>query len=193
MCKSMLIVGVGGQGTLLTSRILGRLAMDAGYDVKMSEVHGMAQRGGSVVTHVRYGDKVYSPLIEPGQADFILSFEKLEALRWAHYLKPGGVILVNDQEIDPMSVVSGQARYPEDLWERLNSRDASVVRVAGLDIARELGDLRVINLVLLGALSLYLPEFTQESWENAIQATVPPRTVQINLQAFAGGRESGTH
>jgi len=193
MCKSILIVGVGGQGTLLTSRILGRLAMDAGYDVKMSEVHGMAQRGGSVVTHVRYGDKVYSPLIEPGQADFILSFEKLEALRWAHYLKPGGVILVNDQEIDPMSVVSGQAQYPEDLWERLNSRDASVVRVAGLDIARELGDLRVTNIVPLGALSRYLPEFTQESWENAIQATVPPRTVQINLQAFAGGRESGTH
>ena len=188
MNKSILIVGVGGQGTLLTSRVLGRLGMDAGYDVKMSEVHGMAQRGGSVVTHVRYGEKVYSPLIEAGGADVILSFEKLEALRWAHYLKPGGVILVNDQEIDPMPVITGEAQYPEDIWEALENRDAEIVCVAGLDTARELGNIRVTNTVLLGALSRFL-EFTQEAWENAIECTVPAHTAKINIDAFHKGRE----
>lgn len=189
MDKSILIVGVGGQGTLLTSRVLGRLAMDAGYDVKMSEVHGMAQRGGSVVTHVRYGEKVYSPLIEDGGADVILSFEKLEALRWAHYLKPGGVILINDQEIDPMPVITGAAQYPEDIWESLENRDAEIVPVAGLSTAQCLGNIKVTNTVLLGAMSRYLTEFTQEAWENAIDYTVPPHTVKINIDAFRKGRE----
>ena len=188
MNKSILIVGVGGQGTLLTSRVLGRLAMDAGYDVKMSEVHGMAQRGGSVVTHVRYAEKVYSPLIEDGGADVILSFEKLEALRWAHYLKPGGVILVNDQEIDPMPVITGAVEYPGDIWESLENRAARIVPVAGLSTAQSLGNIKVMNTVLLGALSRYL-EFTQEAWENAIECTVPPHTAKINNDAFRKGRE----
>ena len=191
MRKSILIVGVGGQGTLLTSRVLGRLSMDAGYDVKMSEVHGMAQRGGSVVTHVRYADKVYSPLIEAGGADIILSFEKLEALRWAHFLKQGGVILVNDQEIDPMPVITGQAEYPDDIWESLENRNAEIVGVQGLSIARELGNIRVTNTVLLGALSRYLTEFTQEAWERAIECTVPPHTAKINIDAFRKGYELG--
>jgi len=189
MRKSILIVGVGGQGTLLTSRVLGRLAMDAGYDVKMSEVHGMAQRGGSVVTHVRYGEHVYSPLIEGGGADVVLSFEKLEALRWAHYLKPGGVILVNDQEIDPMPVITGEVAYPGDLWESLENRDAEIVPVAGLSTAQSLGNIKVTNTVLLGALSRCLSEFTQEAWENAIKCTVPPHTAKINIEAFRQGRE----
>ena len=188
MHKSILIVGVGGQGTLLTSRVLGRLAMDAGYDVKMSEVHGMAQRGGSVVTHVRYAEKVYSPLIEDGGADVILSFEKLEALRWAHFLKKGGVILVNDQEIDPMPVITGAAQYPQDIWESLENRDAEIVPVAGLSTAQSLGNIKVTNTVLLGALSRYL-EFTQEAWENAIECTVPPHTAKINIDAFRKGRK----
>jgi indolepyruvate ferredoxin oxidoreductase beta subunit len=189
MNKSILIVGVGGQGTLLTSRVLGRLALSAGYDVKMSEVHGMAQRGGSVMTHVRYGEKVFSPLIEPGGADVVLSFEKMEALRWAHYLKPGGVMVVNDQEIDPMPVITGVEEYPQDIWERLENRNAEIIPVEGLAAAMALGNMRVTNTVLLGALSMYLDEFDMEAWKKAIESTVPPHTVKVNMEAFHRGRE----
>lgn len=189
MNKSILIVGVGGQGTLLTSRVLGRLALDAGCDVKMSEVHGMAQRGGSVVTHVRYGEKIYSPLIEPGGADVLLSFEKMEALRWAHYLKPGGVMVVNGQEIDPMPVITGAEKYPQDIWERLENRNAEIIPVEGLDAAMALGNIRVMNTVLLGALSRFLTEFDKMAWQKAIECTVPPHTAKINIQAFQIGRE----
>ena len=140
--KNILIVGVGGQGTLLTSRIIGDVAVKKGYDVKMSEVHGMAQRGGSVVTHVRYGDKVYSPLVEEGTCDILLAFEKLEALRWIHYLKEDGIAIVNNQEINPMPVITGAAQYPEDIIERIKVTCKKTYIVDALNIAKELGLLR---------------------------------------------------
>src|SRR5690554_743448 len=130
---NILIVGVGGQGTLLTSRVLGNLASDLGYDVKVSEVHGMAQRGGSVVTHVRFGNKVYSPLIEVGKADILLSFEKMEALRWEHYLKEGGMLITNDQSINPMPVITGAAEYPDDILDGLKKSTAEVININALD------------------------------------------------------------
>lgn len=181
--KNILVVGVGGQGTLLTSRILGNLALNSGYDVKLSEVHGMAQRGGSVVTHIRYGEKVYSPLVEVGKADIIVSFEKMEALRWAHYLKEDGVIIVNTQEIDPMPVIVGAANYPHNIEEELLERTKQVIVVEALNIARELNNIRVVNTILLGELSKYL-EFTKEQWLEAIKKTVPSKMVDVNVKAF---------
>ena len=152
---NILIVGVGGQGTLLTSRVLGNLASDLEYDVKVSEVHGMAQRGGSVVTHVRFGKKVYSPLIEVGKADILLSFEKMEALRWLHYLKEGGMLIVNDQSINPMPVITGAAEYPDDILDRLKKSTAKAIIINAIDIAKEIGNIRVANSVLLGVLAKY--------------------------------------
>lgn len=184
--KNILIVGVGGQGTLLTSRILGNLAVDLGYDVKLSEVHGMSQRGGSVVTHVRYGEKVYSPLVEVGQADLILSFEKLEAIRWKHFLSPFGTMLVNTQETDPMSVITGAAEYPEMIIERLEEDCNQVVAIDAVRVAKELGNVRVVNTILLGLLARRM-DITKELWMDAIRRTVPPKTIDINLQAFEKG------
>ncbi|QSX09084.1 indolepyruvate oxidoreductase subunit beta [Alkalibacter rhizosphaerae] len=184
--KNILIVGVGGQGTLLTSRILGNLAVDLGYDVKLSEVHGMSQRGGSVVTHVRYGEKVYSPLVEVGQADLILSFEKLEAIRWKHFLSPCGTMLVNTQETDPMSVITGAAEYPEMIIERLEEDCNQVVAIDAVRVAKELGNVRVVNTILLGLLARRM-DITKELWMDAIRRTVPPKTIGINLQAFEKG------
>lgn len=187
--KSILIVGVGGQGTLLTSRVLGNLFVDLGYDVKISEVHGMAQRGGSVVTHVRYGTKVFSPLVEPGTADILLAFEKMEALRWIHFLKPQGRAIINCQEIDPISVIMGTYEYPKDLEERIRKACACAVFFDALAVAEELGNVKVTNMALIGVLARSL-DIEPKAWEKAIKAVVPLKTVEINLKAFRIGYNS---
>lgn len=180
--KSIMIVGVGGQGTLLTSRILGGLTLDAGYDVKLSEVHGMAQRGGSVVTFVRYGDKVAEPIVEEGQADVIIAFERLEALRYSHFLKEDGVLIVNDWRIDPMPVVIGAAQYPEHILEDLSAK-YKVYTVDATEESRKLGNPRVFNLIVLGMAAQHM-DFTKEQWYRVIENTVPPKTIEINKKAF---------
>ena len=183
--KNIMIVGVGGQGTLLTSRILGGIMTDAGYDVKLSEVHGMAQRGGSVVTFVRYGDKVAEPIVEEGQADILIAFERLEALRYAHFLKPDGVVIVNDQRIDPMPVVTGAAEYPEGILERLE-KEHRVYSVNAMEEAAKLGNPRVFNNIVLGLASKHM-DFPREAWLKIIAEKVPPKTVEINQKAFLKG------
>lgn len=183
--KNIMIVGVGGQGTLLTSRILGGLTLDSGYDVKLSEVHGMAQRGGSVVTFVRYGDKVEEPIVEEGQADVIIAFERLEALRYAHFLKPDGVLVANDWRIDPMPVVIGAAEYPEHILEDLE-KNHKVYTVNATEEAKKLGNPRVFNLIVLGIAAQHM-DFTKEQWYRVIEKTVPPKTIEINKAAFDVG------
>lgn len=183
---NILIVGVGGQGTLLTSRVLGNLACTLGYDVKVSEVHGMAQRGGSVVTHVRFGEKIFSPLIEKGKADILLAFEKMEALRWKHYLKKDGMLIVNDQSINPMPVITGAAKYPDDILNRLVNSVSNVFIINAMEIAKELNNIRVSNSVLLGVLAQYM-DIELQYWEEALSCTVPPNTIQVNLEAFNKG------
>ena len=182
---SIMIVGVGGQGTLLASRILGNTLVSAGYDVKVSEVHGMSQRGGSVTTYVRFGDKVWSPIIEQGGADIILSFELLEALRALPYLKQGGKILVNTQQIDPMPVITGAAEYPQGIEAALSAR-ADVTAVDALALAREAGSIKAVNVVLIGLLARQTP-IPRERWEETIRTTVPPKFLEINLKAFGLG------
>lgn len=183
--KNIMIVGVGGQGTLLTSRILGGLAIGAGYDVKLSEVHGMAQRGGSVVTFVRYGEEVAEPIVEEGQADVLIAFERLEALRYAHFLKKDGALVVNDWRIDPMPVVIGAAQYPEGILEQLRET-YRVYSVNATDEAKKLGNSRTFNLIVLGLAAQHM-DFTREQWYEVIERTVPPKTVEINKQAFDVG------
>ena len=180
----LVIVGVGGQGTLLASKILGRLAMKAGCGVKVSEVHGMSQRGGSVITHVRVGDRVHSPIVTPGEADYLLSFEQLEAARAAAFLKPEGVAIVNTQCILPMPVITGSAAYPEKPLEKL----PKVESADALAIAVECGSQKALNLVLLGMLSRHLP-FEMDAWKEAIAACVPAKTLEVNLAAFSRGHE----
>ena len=191
MTRNIMIVGVGGQGTLLASKMLGRLLMNVGYDVKVSEVHGMSQRGGSVVTYVRFGDKVASPLIDKGEADFILSFEKLEAARWLSYLREDGQIILSDQEIDPMPVVTGAAKYPENLIEKMKATGAKVDAVPALDLAIEAGSIKAVNIVLMGRLSHYFPEIPESEWIAALEAVVPAKFVEMNKKAFALGRQVG--
>ena len=176
---NIMVVGVGGQGTLLTSRIIGKTALAQGYDVKLSEVHGMAQRGGSVVTFVRFGEKVYEPVVEEGEVDVLVSFERLEALRYAHFLKKGGVMIVNDTRIDPMTVVIGAKSYPEA---------HTVYSIDGAAIARELGNSKVLNTVVLGLAARHIG-FSEAEWLDVLAATVPPRTVEINTRAFKKGYE----
>ena len=180
--KKIMIVGVGGQGTLLTSRILGGLAIAGGYDVKLSEVHGMAQRGGSVVTYVRYGEKVAEPIVEEGQADVIIAFERLEALRYAHFLKKDGVLIANDWRIDPMPVVIGAAQYPEHILEDL-AKEHKVYTVNATEEAKKLGNPRVFNMIVLVIASQHM-DFTKEQWYDVIEHTVPPKTVELKKQAF---------
>lgn len=180
-----MIVGVGGQGTLLTSRILGGLATLAGYDVKLSEVHGMAQRGGSVVTFVRYGEQVAEPIVEEGQADVILAFERLEALRYAHFLKKNGALVVNDWRIDPMPVVIGAAEYPEGILDTLRS-SYKVYAVDAMEESRKLGNPKVFNLIVLGVAAQHM-DFTKEQWYEVIERTVPPKTIEVNKKAFDVG------
>lgn len=183
--KNIMIVGVGGQGTLLTSRILGGLAIGAGYDVKLSEVHGMAQRGGSVVTFVRYGEEVAEPIVEEGCADVIIAFERLEALRYAHFLKKDGALIINDQRIDPMPVVIGAADYPENIIENL-SMEYNVIAVDAMGEAKKLGNSRVFNIIVLGVAAQHM-NFSKEEWYDVIEKTVPPKTVEINKKAFETG------
>ena len=183
--KNIMIVGVGGQGTLLTSRVLGGIITAAGYDVKLSEVHGMAQRGGSVVTFVRYGDKVYEPIVEEGKADVLIAFERLEALRYAHFLKKDGVLIVNDQRIDPMTVVTGVATYPENIIEDL-SKKYNVIKVNAMDEAKKLGNTRVFNTIIVGVAAKHM-DFKKEQWLEVIEKTVPQKTVDINKAAFEVG------
>lgn len=184
---NIMIVGVGGQGSLLASKLLGRLLVNEGYDVKVSEVHGMSQRGGSVVTYVRYGEKVYSPIIDRGEADFIVSFEKLEAARYAPYLAKNGKIIVNTQEIDPMPVITGAASYPHGALEELQKEGVDVDCMDALIPALEAGSSKATNIVLMGRLSKYLP-IAEEKWIEALKQTVAPKFVEMNLKAFALGR-----
>lgn len=186
--KNIMIVGVGGQGTLLTSRILGGIMVKGGYDVKLSEVHGMSQRGGSVVTYVRYGEKVAEPIVEEGQADVLIAFERLEALRYAHFLKPDGVLVVNDHRMDPITVVTGAAEYPEDIIENL-SKKYKVYSINAAEEALKLGNSRVFNNIVLGLAAQHM-DFGKEEWLEVIADTVPPKTIEINQKAFLVGYES---
>ncbi len=186
--KSIMIVGVGGQGTLLASRILGNLAIQKGYDVKVSEVHGMSQRGGSVVTYVKYGEKVHSPVICQGEADIIISFEELEALRWLPYLKKGGKLITNVQKIMPMPVIIGAAEYPSDILETLQKEEVDLVAVNALEIAESVLNSKVTNVVLLGVLAKYL-EFDKQDWVDAVLSTVPEKFRDANEKAFLQGYE----
>lgn len=186
--KAIMIVGVGGQGTLLASRILGNVLQSAGYDVKVSEVHGMSQRGGSVVTYIKYGDKVYSPVIEKGQADIIVSFEQLEAARWLSYLKIGGTVITNTQKISPMPVITGAAAYPDGLTDKISEAGIKLIAVDALSAANEAGSSKAVNVVLMGVLSKVLEGFDVSVWENAVKACVPAKVTAINEKAFELGR-----
>lgn len=181
--KNILIVGVGGQGTLLASKIMGKCFLDQGFDVKVSEVHGMSQRGGSVVTYVRWGEKVWSSVINQGEADIIISFEQLESARWLPYLKQGGVLISNTQKIDPMPVIMGQAAYPEDVLEKIRALGVTVVSVPAAELAQEAGSIKAANVVLLGAAAHYTG-VDKAVWVEAVRSTVPPKTVETNLKAF---------
>ena len=185
--KNIMIVGVGGQGSLLASKLLGHLLLGQGFDVKVSEVHGMSQRGGSVVTYVRYGDKVASPVIDQGEADAIVSFELLEAARWLAWLKPGGRVVVNTQQIDPMPVVTGAAQYPEHIIENLKEK-YKVYTVNATEEAKKLGNSRVFNLIVLGIAAQHM-DFSKEQWYSVIEHTVPQKTIEINKKAFDVGFE----
>ena len=181
--KNIMIVGVGGQGTLLTSRILGKLAIRAGYDVKLSEVHGMAQRGGSVVTFVRYGESVAEPIVEV--ADVLIAFERLEALRYLHFLKKDGVVIVNDWRIDPITVVTGVASYPDGILDTLKEQRDTIV-VEATKEAKKMGAPRAFNVIVLGAAARHMG-FEKEDWISVIETTVPPKTIEVNKKAFEAG------
>jgi len=183
---SIMIVGVGGQGTLLASRLLGAAYLSQGYDVKVSEVHGMSQRGGSVVTYVKFGESIASPIIDQGEADFILAFEQLEAARWMPYLKPDGKIIMNTQRIDPMPVITGAAEYPQGIIEALQGAQAGVQAVDALSLAQQAGSAKAVNVVLLGALARQT-DLPKEVWLEAVRGTVKPQFVEMNLKAFELG------
>lgn len=188
--KNIMIVGVGGQGTLLASKMLGYVLLQQRYDVKVSEVHGMSQRGGSVVTYVRYGKKVYTPVIDKGEADVIISFEKLEAARWLEFLKKDGTIITNTQEVEPMPVITGAAAYPENLIEKMQAAGAKVDAKDFLSIAQEAGSAKAVNIALMGRLSTYFPEISDEQWQDAIEKIVPPKFLDLNRKAFEAGRNA---
>ena len=187
--KNVMIVGVGGQGSLLASKLLGRLLLSRGYDIKVSEVHGMSQRGGSVVTYVRFGDKVYSPVIDQGQADYIVSFELLEAARWTAYLKPGGKIITNTQQINPMPVIIGAMEYPQELLHKMAAAGIDVDALDALTLAEQAGSSKAVNLVLMGRLSKYF-DIPEEEWLAAIEQSVPAKFLEMNKKAFNLGRNA---
>lgn len=187
--KNIMIVGVGGQGSLLASKLLGKLLLTKGYDIKVSEVHGMSQRGGSVVTYVRFGDRVYSPIIDRGEADFIVSFELLEAARYTEYLKPNGKIITNTQKMNPMPVITGAAEYPADLVEKIKAKGIDITAVDALSLAETAGSSKAVNIVLMGILSAYF-DFTEEEWDRAIESSVPEKYLELNKKAFALGRNA---
>ena len=202
--KNVMIVGVGGQGSLLASKLLGALLVAEGYDVKVSEVHGMSQRGGSVVTYVRFGDNVYSPVIAQGEADFIVSFEKIEAARYAANLRKDGKIIVNSQMIDPMPVITGAAQYPENVLDELRDKGVFVDEIDALSLAQQAGNAKSVNIVLMGRLAQQAGNaksvnivlmgrlakyfhIEEEKWIEAIKNTVKPQFVEVNLKAFELG------
>ena len=188
MNKNIMIVGVGGQGSLLASKLLGHVVMQAGYDVKVSEVHGMSQRGGSVVTYVKYSDStVWSPVINQGEADIIISFELLEAARWISFLKKNGELVVNNQEIAPMPVITGAAKYPEDIVGKLKGLGVRLTLVDALKLAEQAGSAKATNVVLMGAVANAM-DFPEEMWQKAIEECVPPKFLELNRAAFALGR-----
>ncbi len=186
MVTNILIVGVGGQGTLLSSKIMGKVFTEQGYDVKVSEVHGMSQRGGSVVTYVRYGENVYSPVINGGEADMIISFEQLEAARWLPYLKKDGVLVTNTQKLDPMPVISGKAEYPENIIENIEKTGVKVIYTDALALAQNAGSVRSVNMVLLGMAAKHL-NIDNNVWLDAITESVPAKTIDVNKAAFTAG------
>ena len=187
--KNIMIVGVGGQGSLLASKLLGRLLLTKGYDIKVSEVHGMSQRGGSVVTYVRFGDKVYSPVIDKGEADYIVSFELLEAARWIEYLKPTGRVVTNTQKMEPMPVIAGLAKYPENLVEKMQAKGIQVDAMDCLALAEQAGSSKAVNIVLMGHLSRHF-DFTEEEWLDALEQSVPAKFLELNKTAFRLGRNA---
>ena len=187
---NLLIVGVGGQGTLLASRVIGHLAAKRGLDVKVSEVHGMSQRGGSVVTYVKYADEVASPLIEPGEADIIIAFELLEAARWLNYLSRSGITIANEQKIDPMPVIAGNEIYPEGLIQELRDRSSTAVTVDALSVAMECGSVRSVNFVLLGIASTFM-DFSYDEWIGCIREVTPQRAIDVNIAEFDAGMRLG--
>ena len=184
---NIVLCGVGGQGILKASDIVSEAAMLVGHDVKKSEVHGMAQRGGSVISQVRFGEKIFSPVISQGSADFIVAFERLEALRYLDYLKAGGKVLVNDQAIVPLTVFSGEVEYPDDIVEQCRARGAEVLPIDGIDIAEGLKNSRVLNVVMLGMLSNFL-DFSDELWLEAIKKLIPAKFFELNSRAFEAGK-----
>ncbi|MBR4622646.1 MAG: indolepyruvate oxidoreductase subunit beta [Ruminococcus sp.] len=187
--RSIMIVGVGGQGSLLASRIIGNVLLSQGYEVKVSEVHGMSQRGGSVVTYVKYGDEVSSPVIVKGEADIIISFEQLEAARWLPYLKKGGHLVTSTQQIDPMPVIGGSAVYPENIIEKIKALGVDVIAVDALTLAEQAGTAKASNVVLMGVVSKKM-QFEESVWQAALEQCVPAKFLELNKKAFALGREA---
>lgn len=187
--KSIMIVGVGGQGSLIASRLLGNVLLAQGFDVKVSEVHGMSQRGGSVVTYVKYGDKVYSPVIEQGEADAVISFEQLEAARWLPYLKKGGHLITSTQKIDPMPVITGAMEYPEDIIKKISDLGVDITAVDALKLAEEAGNSKASNVVLMGVVSTKM-DFDDKLWQDAIEQCVPEKFLELNKKAFELGKNA---
>ena len=185
--KSIMIVGVGGQGSLLASRIIGNVLLSQGYDVKVSEVHGMSQRGGSVVTYVKYGDKVYSHVIEKGEADIIVSFELLEAARWVSYLKKNGHLISSTQTLDPMPVITGNAEYPADIAEKIEALGIDIIAADALSLAEKAGNAKASNVVLMGVIASKM-SFDENVWKDAIRTCVPEKFLELNLKAFDLGK-----
>ena len=188
--KGIVIAGVGGQGSLLASKLLGRVLVNEGYDIKVSEVHGMSQRGGSVITYVRYGDKVYSPVVQSGEADYIISFERIEAARYAHLLKIGGIIITNTQRIDPMPVIIGAAEYPENILDELTAKGVHIEALDALTLAEEAGSSKAVNIVLMGQLAKHF-HIDYDKWISAIEQTVKPKFIELNKKAFELGYNFG--
>lgn len=186
--KNIIIAGVGGQGTLLASRLMGKYYMEKGFDVKVSEVHGMSQRGGSVVTYVRYGEKVYSPLVDRGEADIILAFEPLEAARWLPALKKGGLIIVNTQKTMPMPVISGQTEYPENIIEKLKAKGLNIIAIDAFSLADQVGNVRAVNMVLLGVMANYLGD-PEHEYIRVMEDMMSQKNVDVNKKAFKSGYE----
>jgi len=184
--KNIVIVGVGGQGSLLASKLMGRALLIEGYDAKVSEVHGMSQRGGAVITYVRYGEKVYSPIVDKGQAELLVSFELLEAARWLDLLAPGGQVVTNTQQIDPIPVIMGATEYPTKLLEKFEAAGAKVDAIDALALAEEAGSVRAVNIVMMGRLSKFFP-FPKETWAKALEESVPPKFLELNRRAFEAG------
>ncbi len=187
---NIVIVGVGGQGVILASKIISNAALEAGLDVKQSEVHGMSQRGGSVISHVRIGEKVHSPLVTEGEADVVLAFEKLEALRYSHWVKSDGKIIYADTKINPSTVVAGLAKYPENVDEELNNLDCEVIKIDAVNLAKKAGNVKAVNTVLVGALSSLLKGIDKDTWKEVVKKSVPQKVVDVNLKAFELGQNA---